>query len=103
MSDLFLYFFTFIFAFAISTLSINPLKYVGQKYLIDRPTKLKNHIGNIPLSGGAIVACGFFLSLLILRILTNFPSGTLRNLRGLFIGGFIIYCLGLIDDIKKPK
>ena len=103
MSKNFLYFFTFIFAFGISYLSISPLKKLGQKYLVDKPTKLKNHKGNIPLCGGAIIALGFFGSLIILRLLTNFPSGTLHNLRGLFLGGFIIFVLGLIDDFKKPK
>lgn len=103
MSKNFLYFFTFIFAFGISYLSISPLKKWGQKYLVDKPTKLKNHKGNIPLCGGAIIALGFFGSLIILRLLTNFPSGTLHNLRGLFLGGFIIFVLGLTDDFKKPK
>ncbi len=103
MSKNFLYIFTFIFSFAISYFSIQPLKNLAQKYLVDKPTKLKNHIGNIPLCGGAIIACGFFSSLIILRILTNFPSGTLHNLRGLFLGSAIIFTLGLIDDFRKPK
>ena len=103
MSKNFLYIFTFIFAFAISYFSISPLKKLAQKYLLDTPTKLKNHTGNIPLCGGAIIACGFFCSLIILRLLTNFPTGTLHNLRGLFLGSAIIFTLGLIDDFKKPK
>ena len=103
MSNLFLYFFTFIFAFALSYFSISPFRKLGQKYLLDTPTKLKNHKGNIPLCGGAIIACGFLGSLIILRLLTNFPSGTLHNLRGLFFGSLIIFTLGLIDDLKKPK
>ena len=103
MSNLFLYFFTFVFAFALSYLSIPFFKKEAQKHLVDKPTKLKNHTGNIPLCGGAIIAFGFFGSLIILRILTSFPSGTLHNLRGLFLGGAIIFILGLIDDFKKPK
>lgn len=103
MSNLFLYFFTFVFAFAFSYFSIPHFRKLAQKYLVDKPTKLKNHTGNIPLCGGAIIAFGFFSSLIILRILTAFPSGTLRNLRGLFLGGGIIFVLGLIDDLKKPK
>ncbi|MBR4508990.1 MAG: undecaprenyl/decaprenyl-phosphate alpha-N-acetylglucosaminyl 1-phosphate transferase [Elusimicrobiaceae bacterium] len=103
MSNLFLYFFTFIFAFGVSYFSISPLKKLAQKYLVDKPTKLKNHKGNIPLCGGAIIATGFLGSLIILRLLTSFPSGTLHNLRGLFLGGIIIFILGLIDDFKKPK
>lgn len=103
MSKSFLYIFTFTFAFAISYFTISPLKKLAQKYLVDIPTKLKNHTGNIPLCGGAIIACGFFSSLIILRLLTNFPTGTLYNLRGLFCGSIIIFTLGLIDDFKKPK
>lgn len=103
MSNIFLYFFTFIFAFGISYFAISPLRKLSQKYLLDTPTKLKNHKGNIPLCGGAIIATGFFASLIILRLLTNFPTGTLHNLRGLFLGGGIIFTLGLIDDLKKPK
>ncbi len=103
MSNIFLYFFTFIFAFGISYFSISPLRKLSLKYLIDKPTKLKNHKGNIPLCGGSIIAVGFFGSLIILRLLTNFPTGTLHNLRGLFLGGIIIFTLGLIDDLKKPK
>lgn len=91
------------FAFALSYFSIPYFKKFAQKHLVDKPTKLKNHIGNIPLCGGAIIAFGFFGSLIILRLLTNFPNGTLRNLRGLFFGGFIIFTLGLIDDLKKPR
>ena len=103
MSNLFLYFFTFVFAFALSYFAISPLRKLSQKYLTDKPTQLKNHTGNIPLCGGAIIASGLFGSLIILRLLTNFPSGTLHNLRGLFLGGVIIFALGLIDDFKKPK
>lgn len=103
MSNLFLYFFVFVFAFALSYFSINPFKKLAQNYLTDSPTKLKNHVGNIPLCGGAIIAFGLFGSLIILRLLTHFPNGTLRNLRGLFFGGFIVFTLGLIDDFKKPK
>lgn len=102
-SNLFLYVFTFVFAFALSYFSIPYLKRIAQKYLVDKPTKLKNHIGNIPLCGGSVIAFGFFGSLIILRVLTSFPSGTLHNLRGLFFGGLIVFTLGLIDDFKKPK
>ena len=103
MSNLFLYFFTFIFAFGVSYFTISPFKKIAQKYLLDKPTKLKNHTGNIPLCGGAIIISGFLGSLIILRLLTNFPSGTLHNLRGLFLGALIVFTLGLIDDFKKPK
>ena len=73
------------------------------RYLKDTPTALKNHQGIVPLVGGASVLAGFFASLTIIRFTTNFPTGTLRNLRGIFLGTVIIFILGLIDDIRKPK
>ena len=73
------------------------------KYLKDTPTALKNHQGIVPLVGGAAVLVGFLASLIIIRFTTNFPTGTLHNLRGIFLGTVIIFILGLIDDIRKPK
>ena len=73
------------------------------KYLKDTPTALKNHQGIVPLVGGAAVLAGFLASLTIIRFTTNFPTGTLHNLRGIFLGTVIIFILGLIDDIRKPK
>ena len=73
------------------------------KYLKDTPTALKNHIGTVPLTGGLAVLFGFLASLTVIRFTTNFPTGTLRNLRGIFLGTVIIFILGLIDDIRKPR
>jgi len=73
------------------------------KYLKDTPTALKNHKGTIPLVGGLAVLLGFLGSLSIIRFTTNFPTGTLHNLRGIFLGTVIIFILGFIDDIRKPK
>jgi UDP-GlcNAc:undecaprenyl-phosphate GlcNAc-1-phosphate transferase len=71
-------------------------------WLSDAPTALKKHQGIIPAVGGCAAALGFFAALSFIRLITNFPTGTLTNLRGLFIGGAIIFTLGIIDDIKKP-
>jgi len=97
----------FVLAFALSfgfTFILTPVfcKTLG-KYLKDTPTALKNHKGIIPLTGGVSVMFGFLASLMIIRFTTNFPTGTLRNLRGIFLGTVIIFILGLIDDIRKPK
>jgi len=93
----------FILSFAL-TFVLTPVfcKTLG-KYLKDTPTALKNHQGIVPLIGGASVLAGFLASLTIIRFTTNFPTGTLRNLRGIFLGTVIIFILGLIDDIRKPK
>ena len=97
----------FVLTFALSfgfTFILTPVfcKTLG-KYLKDTPTALKNHKGIIPLVGGISVMFGFLASLTIIRFTTNFPTGTLRNLRGIFLGTVIIFILGLIDDIRKPK
>ena len=97
----------FLLAFAFSflfTFIATPLlcKSLG-KYLKDTPTALKNHKGVVPLVGGLAVLIGFFGSLSIIRFITDFPTGTLRNLRGIFLGTVIVFILGLIDDIRKPK
>lgn len=97
----------FLWAFVLSflfTFIATPLlcKTLG-KHLKDTPTALKNHTGIIPLVGGISVLIGFLGSLTIIRLITNFPTGTLHNLRGIFLGTVIVFVLGLIDDIRKPK
>jgi len=97
----------FLLAFALAflfTFMATPLlcKSLG-KYLKDTPTALKNHKGIVPLVGGLAVLIGFLGSLSIIRFITNFPTGTLRNLRGIFLGTVIVFILGLIDDLRKPK
>ncbi len=97
----------FALAFALSfvlTFILTPIfcRSLG-KYLKDIPTALKNHEGIVPLIGGISIMFGFLASLTIIRFTTNFPTGTLRNLRGIFLGTVIIFILGLIDDIRKPK
>ena len=93
----------FILSFAL-TFALTPFfcKTLG-KYLKDSPTALKNHTGIVPLVGGLSALIGFLGSLTVIRFTTNFPTGTLRNLRGIFLGTVIIFILGLIDDIRKPK
>lgn len=97
----------FALAFALSfvfTFVLTPIfcKSLG-KYLKDTPTSLKNHQGVVPLVGGISIMLSFLASLTIIRFTTNFPTGTLRNLRGIFLGTVIIFILGLIDDMRKPK
>lgn len=46
---------------------------------------------------------GTLTALTLIRFTTAFPSGTLHNLRGIFIGGTLIFLLGLADDLNKPK
>lgn len=103
MQSLKLYFLNFICAAVITAFSLPVLRKLTKNLLKDAPTDIKDHKGIISTAGGSALALGFFISLAAVRFLTDFPSGTLRNLRGIFIGGSIIFILGLIDDIKKPK
>lgn len=93
----------FAFSFVLTFISTPFLCKSLGKYLKDTPTALKNHQGIIPLVGGISVMFGFLVSLIIIRFTTDFPTGTLHNLRGIFLGTVIIFILGLIDDIRKPK
>jgi UDP-GlcNAc:undecaprenyl-phosphate GlcNAc-1-phosphate transferase len=72
-------------------------------HILDRPwTDIKTHKQPTPYLGGAAIAIGIAVSLLAARFITDFPTGTLHSLRGIFFGGLIIVLLGLFDDIK-PK
>ncbi len=69
--------------------------------ILDHPhTNVKTHKHPVPYLGGLAVALGMAAGLLYVRAYTNFPTGTLRSLRGLVLGVFLILLLGLIDDIK---
>lgn len=61
---------------------------------------IKTHKAPVPYLGGLAIAVSFWVSLSVIRIFTDFPTGTLRSLRGIFLGSFIICILGIIDDIK---
>ncbi len=71
--------------------------------ILDHPsTDIKTHRSPTPYLGGLAMALAVLLSLVGARLLTMFPTGTLRSLRGIFLGASIILLLGLIDDIT-PK
>jgi len=68
--------------------------------ILDHPVpNLKIHSRPVPYLGGLAIWLAFVFTLLGVRFLTHFPTGTLRNLRGIFYGGTLIMVLGLIDDI----
>lgn len=71
--------------------------------LLDRPeSSVKTHKVAVPALGGVAVWLGFAASLILIRFMTTFPTGTLHSLRGLIVGSFIVFILGVIDDVKKP-
>ena len=70
---------------------------------LDKPTDIKTHKVPTPLFGGAAIFISFAVSLLVMRFYTSFPTGTLRDLRLILAGGGVMFALGLVDDLLKPK
>lgn len=97
-----LYFACFLLAAGVSIIA-TPLfrKLAIATEILDRPlSSIKTHKQPVPYLGGLAVALAMSAGLLFVRAFTNFPSGTLRSLRGLFLGSGLILILGLIDDIR---
>ena len=72
--------------------------------LLDAPTsEVKTHTKATPIFGGIAIWAGFAGAMLLLRFSTNFPTGTLYNLRSLMLGGTLVFALGLADDLRRPE
>jgi UDP-GlcNAc:undecaprenyl-phosphate GlcNAc-1-phosphate transferase len=72
--------------------------------ILDSPSSaVKTHKEPTPVFGGVAIYLGFMAAMFLLRMTTNFPTGTLYNLRALVLGGSLIFALGLIDDLKRPE
>jgi UDP-GlcNAc:undecaprenyl-phosphate GlcNAc-1-phosphate transferase len=99
-----LYLLCFLLALGVSLVATPLLRALALKIgILDHPfSDVKTHKQPTPYLGGLGVALGMAVALLFARTCTNFPTGTLRSLRGLMMGGSIVLLLGLIDDIK-PK
>lgn len=97
-----IYLLCFCTAFALSLALTPVMRFLAVRFqILDRPlSQLKTHRQPTPYLGGLSVAIATALSLLAARFFTNFPTGTLHALRGIFFGGIIVCLLGLIDDIK---
>ena len=94
----------FCLSFIISLLLVPVVRYFSLKFKnVDLPNDIKTHKGSVPLSGGIGVFLSFLITLFVVRFSTSFPTGTLREIRYILIGCFLILCIGLIDDFKKPK
>ncbi len=84
-------------------LLVTPLaRFLAKRFNIyDVPrTAVKTHKEPVPYLGGTAIFVGFALSLVLIRFLTSFPTGTLRSLRGIMAGGTIVFALGIFDDLK---
>ncbi len=98
-----LYVITFFIACSCSLILTPFCRYIAIKFNVyDRPiTAIKTHKVSTPYLGGFAIWSSLVISLLIIRFITNFPTGTLKNLRSIIIGSSLLLILGLFDDIKK--
>lgn len=71
---------------------------------LDAPTSaVKTHTVPTPVFGGVAIYAGFVGAVTLMRLTTNFPTGTLYNLRALVLGASLVFALGLVDDLKRPQ
>ncbi len=93
---------TFLLTFLLSFLLTPFFRFLAVKFsILDHPVSdIKTHKTPVPYLGGLAIAVSFYIALFLVRINTNFPTGTLRSLRGVILGSFIILIIGLIDDFK---
>lgn len=99
-----LYLFVCVLAAGLVTLFVPVLKKSTGKFLVDVPAgPLKKHAKPTSIVGGCAIFLSTLISLTVIRLITAFPTGTLHNLRGIFIGGTLIFVMGLVDDLRKPK
>ena len=97
------YFTTLLCSAAVTAVTIPLLRHTIGRFLTDTPGGLKAHAGAIPMLGGCAIFLGTLTSLILIRFITNFPTGTLHSLRGILGAGTLIFALGLVDDLRKPK
>lgn len=98
-----LYLFTCALAAGLTWLSLPLLQRLLGNLLVDAPSgPLKKHTVSTPVLGGCAIFISTLISLTVIRFITDFPTGTLHNLRGIFIGGTLIFITGVLDDLRKP-
>ncbi|PIV18263.1 MAG: hypothetical protein COS41_05050 [Elusimicrobia bacterium CG03_land_8_20_14_0_80_50_18] len=92
---------TLIVSFAVSAALMPLCMRLAKRFnIMDRPnTAVKTHLSAMPYLGGAAIFAGIIISLTAVRFISDFPSGTLYTLRGIFLGSGIIFLLGLSDDM----
>ncbi len=103
MDTFVLYLCTCLIAWLCTTGALWILPRLAGSYLLDAPGGLKHHGRAIPALGGSGILIGLVSSLVFIRLVTHFPTGTLHSLRGILWGGTIIFLMGMLDDFKKPQ
>jgi len=98
-----LYLFSFLAALILSLIFTPAARAAAQVFdVLDHPhTAVKTHKQPVPYLGGVAICLAFALSMLWIRVLTSFPTGTLHSLRGVLLGAVLIAILGLVDDVKR--
>ncbi|MEF3279520.1 MAG: undecaprenyl/decaprenyl-phosphate alpha-N-acetylglucosaminyl 1-phosphate transferase [Elusimicrobiota bacterium] len=98
-----IYFKSFLVSLLLSLIAVPVARYISIRLgHYDVPGGIKTHSGNVPLLGGVGVIFSFIVTLVIFRFFTSFPTGTLRELRYIIIGGLLIFLIGFVDDLRKP-
>lgn len=88
------------------TLVLTPLmRFIALRFgFLDTPSSaVKTHKHPTPVMGGVAIFLSYTITLLFLRYFTQFPTGTLRSLRALLVGGTMVFLLGIIDDLLRPQ
>ena len=95
----------FLFAGAISFFLTPLVRALALRWgVIDAPTSaVKTHKEPTPVFGGVAIYTGFVATMILVRLMTGYPTGTLTNLRSLVIGGTLVFLLGLVDDFLRPQ
>lgn len=102
MREIVLYLLCAFLSAAVTAGSLPVLRKFLAPFFLDAPGGLKRHKAPVPVLGGTAVFLGVAAGLIFIRLTTNFSSGTLHSLRGVLIGGGLIFALGLADDLRKP-
>jgi UDP-GlcNAc:undecaprenyl-phosphate GlcNAc-1-phosphate transferase len=97
-----LYFECFLLALTVSGVTTPVFRHIAMTFgVLDHPlSDVKTHKQPTPYLGGLAVALGMIMALAFARVVTQFPTGTLRSLRGVILGGSLVLLLGLIDDVN---
>ena len=103
MAQFVLYLFTGCISFACAYAALCVLARAVAPHFLDRPGGLKKHTQAVPVLGGSAIFFSLVTVLVLIRLSTQFPSGTLHSLRGIILGSTLIFGMGLWDDLHKPQ
>ncbi len=73
------------------------------RFILDNPGGLKRHNGSIPLVGGCGIISGLTISIIVFLLLNHISFIEINTFLSLLLGGCVVFVMGLLDDLKKPK